>query len=169
MGSRYDIAVYRGTTLPDFMQALDREEPIGPVVEGPWAGASQMTIAQVDTANGPNTVVAAPPMRRPRGIDSRLAKRLGVEALFATVWDSVSTYSLRVVGEGVDRSLSAEPDEEDGGAPLASTHGEPLPEEPGWPDLDEAYVQQVFKGRCGIDPGVLRTYDAVWYAYAPSS
>lgn len=42
-----------------------------------------------------------------------------------------------------------------------------LPEEPSWPDLDEAYIQHVFRGRCGIDPGNLHLYQTTWYSFGP--
>ena len=168
MGSRYDINLLRGVTLAQFSQAFQEQGTIGAEVPGPWEGPTGFTVAQIDTESGSNVVVVGPPMRSPRGVNTTFAKELGAEALFATFWDSVSSYSLTVVGEGFRRSLSAEPSEdEDGGEAIVYSRGDRLPEEPSWPTLDEAYVQTVFMGRCGIDPGNLRAYQAAWYSVDP--
>ena len=166
MGSRYDIAVFRGVTLAQFGQAFREHGVVGAEVERPWA--EPPTIAQIDTASGSNVVIVARPMEMVDGANTLLAEKLGAEVLFATVWDTVSSYSLSVVGDGVDRSLYAEPseEEENAGEIIVDSSGERLPEEPDWPesDLSEAYVQYVFQARCGIDPGNLYDYDTTWYA-----
>jgi len=162
VGSRYDVNVFRDTTLSQFLLAFDGAAVLGAPVPAPWTGPSGVTIAEIDTAVGRHVVVAASPMKSPRGVDTRLAKRLGTEALFATVWDSVSVYSLQVVGDGTNRYVAADP--EDGGQ---RERGARLPEEPSWPDLDEAYVQTVFKGRCGFDPGATQDYRATWFSFGP--
>ena len=172
MGSRYDISVFKGATLEQFRRAIPDPAAIGDAVPGPWQGPSGTTVAQIDTDFGSNVVLVAAPMKTPRGIDSLLAEKLGAEGLFATVWDSVSTYSLAVVGDGIDRQLSYEPQdwEDDGEADPAfgvEQSGARLPEEPGWPELDEAYIQVVFTKRCGIDPGRLGDAEGPWLAIDP--
>lgn len=166
MGSRYDAAIFRGVTLDQFAQAF-RKGVIGAEVSGPWEGPSGTTVAQIDTASGSNVIVVAPPMETPRGVDTLLASQLGAESLYATVWDSVGSYSLSVVGEGVDRYLSADASAEEIGEEPSYASGDRLPEEPSWPELDEAYVQAVFMGRCGIDPGSLSKHQARWYSLDP--
>ena len=172
MGSRYDISVFKGATLEQFRQAVPDPAAIGEAVPGPWQGPSATTVAQIDTDFGSNVVLVAEPMKTPRGVDSLLAHKLGVEGLFATVWDSVSTYSLTVVADGIDRQLSFEPqdwEDEDEADPADGVEqsGARLPEEPGWPELDEAYIQVVFTKRCGIDPGRLGDGDGTWFAIDP--
>ncbi|MFW6773311.1 hypothetical protein ACOACO_03430 [Nocardioides sp. CPCC 205120] len=162
MGSRYDVAVFRRTSLSEFGRAVGGTLTVGDQVVEPWAGPSAVTVAQVDVAAESNVVVLAAPMKSPRGVDARLARRLGTEALFATVWDSVSVYALHVVGDGVDREIAADPEEG------AYSRGAPLPEEPSWPDLDEAYVQTVLVARCGIDPGAIGAHPATWFALSPA-
>lgn len=164
MGSRYDLSVFRGVTLAQFAQAFAGRGEMGAVVAGPWAAGAEATVAQIDTGSASNVVVAAEPMRTPRGIGILLATNLGVEALFATVWDSVSVYSLTVSGPGVDRTLSIEMPESEDDEPQLETSGAPLPEEPSWPDLDEAYIQAVLMGRYGIDLGNLAAPDVTWYS-----
>lgn len=169
MGSRYDITVFRGVTLAEFAEAYDTHGVVGAEVARPWAESD--TVAQIDAAFGSNVVVASEPMNTPDGVNTRLAGRLGAEVLFATVWDTVSTYSLSVVGDGISRDLYVEPsedeaDEEGYGAMILDASGERLPEEPDW-ELDEAYVQHVSQGRCGIDPGNLYDYETTWYVLAP--
>lgn len=161
MGSRYDVAVLRDVTLSRFTEAFVGDAVLGARVDRPWEGSSGVTIAQVDTDRGSNVVVVAPAMKTPRGVDTRLAGRLGVEVLLGTVWDSVSVYSLLVLGDGVDREVADDP--EDG----SLRRGTPLPEEPSWPDVDEAWVQTVVKGRTGIDPGRIDDHPADWYAFGP--
>lgn len=164
MGSAYDVALFRDTQLPRFLLALEADG-LGAEVPAPWAGPSGVTVAEVETATGRHVVLVAPPMRSPRGIDRRLASRLGTEALFATVWDAVSVYNLEVVGDGVDRSIAADPEE--GGR---SESGARLAEEPRWPELDEAYVQTVFTARTGFDPGNIGAHRATWFSFgAPSA
>jgi len=169
MGSRYDVAVFHGASLARFVEAFAERGrgSVGAETDGPWAGPSGVTAAQIDTDAGSSVVVVAPPMETPRGVDSLLAERLGVEALFATVWDTVSVYELSVVGEGVDRFLSFEPSDDEDGEGILSAEGDPLPEEPPWQGLDEAYIQVVFQKRCGIDPGNLQQHAATWYSLEP--
>ncbi|MDF9716218.1 hypothetical protein INN71_09420 [Nocardioides sp. ChNu-153] len=162
MGSRYDIAVLRRTSLAELGQALGGVLTVGDQAVEPWAGPSGVTVAQVDGAAESAVVVLAAPMKLPRGVDTRLVRRLGTEALFATVWDSVGVYSLRVVGDGIDREITADPD--DG----MHRRGTSLPEEPSWPEVDEAYVQTVLRARCGIDPGAIQDVATTWFPLLPS-
>ncbi|MFV0432777.1 MAG: hypothetical protein ACK5LO_02165 [Leucobacter sp.] len=173
MGSRYDVAALRGVTLDQFATAFAERGTLGERVARPWEGPSGVTVAQIDDPGESIVVVVGPPEQLPYGIDAFLAQRLGVEGLFATVWDTVSSYSLSIIGPGVDRSLSSDAldaDEEWDDEPSEPTYeasGDPIPEEPAWMTLDEAYVQTVFMRRCGIDPGNLYTLDATWYSLEP--
>lgn len=168
MGSRYDVAVFRDTTLAAFADALSAHGSIGAAVRGPWEGPSGITVAEVVTDAGRNVVVAAPSWEMPEEIDARLGERLGGELLLASVSDSAGAYRLEVVGPGVDRWIEAEAPV-DGGEPVRRESGARLPEGPSWPELDESTVQTVFVGRCGIDPGRLDTTRVDWFAFDPGA
>lgn len=157
MGSRYDILVLANTTLEQFTAALQGGFALGEQTT-PWSDQKSTAVAQI----GPHVAVAAPPGRMPWGVGTGLSRELGVEAAKATVWDSVSSYALSVVGPDADRSLSYEGQDEN---PQLHERGDRLPEEPRW-ELDESYVQAVIKGRYGIDPGYLPT-DETWFALLP--
>ena len=177
MGSKYDIAVFRNVRYNSLVWQASEDVDFGMRVDGPWQGSSQVTAAQI----GGNVVIVSPAMGTPRGIDTALAQKLGCEALFATVWDSVSTYSLSARGPGVNRYLSAEPDldaelegdaeldfdDEPAGEVITEQSGTPLPEEPLGTPLDEAYIQITLRERCGIDPGQLTRLDAKWFEVVP--
>lgn len=107
-------------------------------------------------------------MRMPAGVDTLLAENLQArECVFATVWDSVSTYDLTVVGDGVDRYLSREPDlDDESGEPVRHASGERLPEEPSG-DLDESFIQTVIAGRCGFDPAAIHRTGWGWKTLLP--
>jgi hypothetical protein len=158
MSSRYDIAVLRDTTLERLLASPETELELGEEVSGPWSGPLLSSIAEVTTAAGTHVVVTAPPDETPSTLGRRAVRDLGVEALFATVRDSLDVYSLEVLSPTVDRSIRQDMDEE----PV--DFGEVLPEEPRQHGLDEAYVQRVFLGRAGIDPGNLERLRATWYA-----
>lgn len=162
MGSRYDIVLLHGTTLDTVRAAIAERSTVGARVDGPWAGESGATIAELASTAGTSVVVAAAPMRTPRGFDARLARVLGVEMLAATVWDSVGSFSLDVLGPGVDRSRSVDAEDD-----ASSERGAPLPEEPLGSPLDEAYVQHLCLRRYGIDPGAIDAIDATWHALVP--
>lgn len=164
MGSRYDIALFTGVTIDAFAAAISDRYAVEDRVEGPWR-SPDATVAAIDVGGRPAVVVASAPMKTPRGIDTRLAQRLGAtECAFATVWDSVSTYELTVVGDGVDRTLTVESDlDDEAQEPVRTASGAPLPEEPAGADLDESFIQIVFTGRYGVDPGSLAGVGE-WYA-----
>ena len=169
MGSRYDLVVFQDVTLNEFVQALVGQLAVGDAVDGPWKADSAITIAQYESRGTPYLVIASPPMKTPSQVDTLLATKLeATESLFATVWDTVSTYSLSVTGPGVDRYLSAEPlGDEEADVPEVYQEGQRLDHEPPWLELDESYIQAVMSGRYGIDPGDMRGDGWHWYALAP--
>ena len=164
MGSRYDIALFTGVTIDAFAAAISDRYAVAGRVEGPWR-SPDAAIAAIEVRGRSAVVVASAPMKTPRGIDTRLARRLGAtECAFATVWDSVSTYELTVVGDGVDRTLTVESDlDDEAQEPVRTASGAPLPEEPAAADLDESFIQIVLIGRYGVDPGNLVSVGE-WYA-----
>lgn len=164
MSSRYDISLFWGITIAQFMQAY-----AGVPTSGRGDSPDGTAVAQIDTDRGPHVVLIPEPMRRPEGVDARLAQALGVEALFATVWDSVSHYSMTVMGPGIDRHISSAPDEDPAaqGKILVEQSGAPLSEEPSGTDLSEAYLQTVCMARYGLYPGRVSAYPTTWYSLAP--
>ena len=150
MGSRYDVAVFFGVQLTDFQTAVADRYQLGDRVDGPWLERDSVAVAEFSVGDRHGVFIASSPMKTPRGIDARLAEKLGAgECAFATVWDSVGTYELTVVGDGIDRHLSIEA--EDDSEPQRYASGTTLREEPAGDYLDESFVQQVFTRRYGFD------------------
>ena len=169
MGSRYDVAVFIGVSLADFEKAVADRYILGDRVDGPWREPDGVSVAGFAAGGRHGVVVASAPMKTPRGIDTRLAKRMGaIEGAFATVWDSVSTYELTVVGAGVDRHLSVEADLGDA-QPGRYASGQRLPEEPDGHHLDESVTQTVLIRRYGVNPAAVGRLGWEWRALVPAA
>ena len=163
MGSRYDIAILRNTSIRHVMQACAGRVQIGERVAHPGGGEQSRTIAEITTGFGTHVVIVGQPASHFPGIDSSLADVLGIEMIRATVWDTLSLYSLSLFGNNVNRYLSYDPEEALAEGVPAQVHAEGprLDEEPEW-EFDEAYIQEVCQRRTGIDPSYLQGHDAAW-------
>ena len=170
MGSRYEINLLRNVTIDEFTSAYAGGKVVGNVVAGPGLSESGVTIAEFANEKGRGVIVFGAPMETSDHIDALLARSLGAELLSATVRDIVSTYSLVISGPDVDRQLYLE-ESFDGEGLEFSEYGERLAEEPDtseypdWEPLHEAYIQEVFMARTGIDPGYLKKHELTWYAF----
>lgn len=158
MSSRYDIAIFRDTTLDRFLASPEMGGEVGEVVAGPWSGPEQTSLAEIATDASTHVVVTAPPEGMPSGTGRYLAEDLGIEAIFATVQDSVGTYSLEIRSPEIRRTLRKDIDGE------RYEFGEPVPEEDTDFEIDEAYIQLVAVRRTGIDPGNLPAGEIAWHA-----